>query len=92
MPPPASYSQWVHQTYVQRWKGTVDVSTVPGEDHAPKRPHWIATLSARGAAGDAARGARGAAHARTRALAAPTLCPPAATAARAHPRAQAAWC
>lgn len=49
MPDPSSFLQWLHQIYNNQWKGTVDITTVPAEDHAPKNSHWISTITASGA-------------------------------------------
>jgi hypothetical protein len=49
MPDPTSFLQWLHQTYTNAWKGTVDITTVPAEDHAPKNSHWLSTITASGA-------------------------------------------
>lgn len=49
MADPPSFLQWLHQTYNNAWKGAVDTTTVPAEDHAPKNSHWISTITASGA-------------------------------------------
>lgn len=49
MADPPSFLQWLHQTYNNAWKGAVDITTVPAEDHAPNNSHWISTISASGA-------------------------------------------
>jgi hypothetical protein len=47
--PFTSHLQWLHQTYVGKWKGTVDIQTLAAEDHRPKHSHWITTINTRGA-------------------------------------------
>lgn len=49
MPNPVSFLHWLHQTYTNAWKGVVDITTVPAEDHAPKNSHWLSTITASGA-------------------------------------------
>jgi hypothetical protein len=49
MPDPTSFLQWLHQTYTNAWKGVVDITTVPAEDHAPKNSHWLSNITAHGA-------------------------------------------
>jgi hypothetical protein len=46
---PANFMHWLHQTYTMRWKGALDISTVPGPEHAHKNPQWCCTLTASGA-------------------------------------------
>jgi len=49
MPDPSSVLEWLHETYTNQWKGTVDISTVLVEGHAHQNPHWISTITASGA-------------------------------------------
>lgn len=49
MPDPTSFLQWLHQTYTNAWKGVVDITIVPAEDHAPNNSHWLSTITASGA-------------------------------------------
>lgn len=49
MPDPTSFLQWLHQTYTNGWKGVVDITTVPAEDHATRNAHWMSTITAHGA-------------------------------------------
>jgi hypothetical protein len=46
---PTNFVHWLHQTYTMRWKGSMDISTVPGPEHAHKNPQWCCTLIASGA-------------------------------------------
>jgi hypothetical protein len=46
---PTNFVHWLHQTYTMRWKGALDISTVPGPEHAHKNPQWCCTLTATGA-------------------------------------------
>uniref|UniRef100_A0A383WL91 Uncharacterized protein n=1 Tax=Tetradesmus obliquus TaxID=3088 RepID=A0A383WL91_TETOB len=46
---PTNFVHWLHQTYTMRWKGALDISTVPGPDHANKSPQWCCSLTAAGA-------------------------------------------
>lgn len=46
---PTNLLHWLHQTYTMRWKGALDISTVPGPDHANKSPQWCCSLTAAGA-------------------------------------------
>ncbi|WIA33980.1 hypothetical protein OEZ86_007075 [Tetradesmus obliquus] len=46
---PTNLLHWLYQTYTMRWKGALDISTVPGPDHANKSPQWCCSLTAAGA-------------------------------------------
>ncbi|KAF6251855.1 hypothetical protein COO60DRAFT_1628772 [Scenedesmus sp. NREL 46B-D3] len=43
---PTNFLHWLHQTYTMRWKGALDISTVPGPEHANRSPQWCCTLTA----------------------------------------------